>query len=982
MAGFKNFSTMGLLGICTGLLLLGSCTRPQSDISKIQIVVPKTLLSNKFGALVSNEQLSHVVINITGEGISQPIVFNWDLCADCATVNTPPAAFVLEVPMGNSRLVQVLAVYEDNVTSAMSFYYGDKTENFSGPEVPVVVPVASMGSGAVIGGSIMGRYLTSVNSGIASGPTGEVQIRYRAAANKPALIIENNAIINGWFNFFGLSGTGLQMEYVLTSTGELLFGGPVSLDSSIFDPLVDPNILKIALPVHKRQNSGGGTFKPAEAEKLIFGYWAAAGSGVNPSSYKVCRDLAGAPAGRFTYDIQNPFSISEASGSFPTNEILANTSSPLIYVSFKGGKNIDGSNCDGSPMVANDLFESFFKVTSAGFNNGRETIAGFNVPFRILGSNNQTFTVTETNSQKVITGRTLPGVSAVFDSIVLFKRVSPAGEGTYRLENVSCEKLPEGYSSAGSAPIDAQGNFTINSNITSAEAINGVSAIACGSKAGSLFSAGFFIEKWNFSAGGPPLVPATDWNLGTHAFQVFNGSCLPAWIDLIAAGDNYNVTNATNRVFNVTISGVTGTIYSNEACSTVASSITVPAGSTHVKFYYQVSGGSTATVTANSSGFGKGSMNFVKLYGGAQAGISSFAGLMGEASRVNTSECRDVEVYFLDANNRISNLGYSSSPMAWTMNLSLANFYGGVASGGFRIVDNCTAKNPMTSLPIASGAYKTKFAIDNIGSSSDVKLVMSSPASLPGSSAITSAIYLNPSPVVDHLELAYSSNPTFAGTCYQATVASKDSSNGTMTVPSGKRVRYNIQAQQSGTKFYSDLSSCQSNAAGTLGYQGWIDQSASSSVFYVKFALGGINTSISLGGSFSLVNSAANIPAGPINSSLGPSAIISGNPSLDYGMVTIGNTADITLTLQNQTGETLTSLNPFSIAAPFSFKGGAFPGTGGTCGATLAAGVSCTAILEFAPTSAGPFNHNVIIGFTNGATQVESVGVNVTGTGN
>ena len=43
------------------------------------------------------------------------------------------------------------------------------------------------------------------------------------------------------------------------------------------------------------------------------------------------------------------------------------------------------------------------------------------------------------------------------------------------------------------------------------------------------------------------------------------------------------------------------------------------------------------------------------------------------------------------------------------------------------------------------------------------------------------------------------------------------------------------------------------------------------------------------------------------------------------------------------------SISATALAAPWSFKGGSYPGTGGTCAAALDPGTSCSIVVTFAP---------------------------------
>lgn len=74
----------------------------------------------------------------------------------------------------------------------------------------------------------------------------------------------------------------------------------------------------------------------------------------------------------------------------------------------------------------------------------------------------------------------------------------------------------------------------------------------------------------------------------------------------------------------------------------------------------------------------------------------------------------------------------------------------------------------------------------------------------------------------------------------------------------------------------------------------------------------------------------------------------------DFGRRAIGSVYDRMITITSVTGThpiTFTLDATITLDAPYSFKGGTFPGTGGTCNATLEAGLSCTIVVSYYPTS-------------------------------
>lgn len=87
--------------------------------------------------------------------------------------------------------------------------------------------------------------------------------------------------------------------------------------------------------------------------------------------------------------------------------------------------------------------------------------------------------------------------------------------------------------------------------------------------------------------------------------------------------------------------------------------------------------------------------------------------------------------------------------------------------------------------------------------------------------------------------------------------------------------------------------------------------------------------------------------------------------SHDFGNVSVGSSAEISLTLENKGKTEAKSLTP-SIELPFAYKGNAFPGTGGTCGSSLAPAATCRIIVTFSPDSIDDFTTNLTINYFNG----------------
>ncbi|MGZ3797854.1 MAG: hypothetical protein ACXVB1_15895, partial [Pseudobdellovibrionaceae bacterium] len=173
----KLFNKFMLAGMVLSLPLV-SCTRAAKESkSTISFTIPQSMSAKKVGTLAF-DTLVHVSINVTGSGITAPILLNWDSDKNgSGGTTTAPTSFSLDIPQGPDRLIQVLAVYTDSTSpsKAMQFYYGDLTKTLAAAIEDAPVTVTSVGQGAtIISGQRQGRYLTSPTAG----PTGRVDIVY------------------------------------------------------------------------------------------------------------------------------------------------------------------------------------------------------------------------------------------------------------------------------------------------------------------------------------------------------------------------------------------------------------------------------------------------------------------------------------------------------------------------------------------------------------------------------------------------------------------------------------------------------------------------------------------------------------------------------------------------------------------------------------------------------------------------------------
>jgi hypothetical protein len=89
---------------------------------------------------------------------------------------------------------------------------------------------------------------------------------------------------------------------------------------------------------------------------------------------------------------------------------------------------------------------------------------------------------------------------------------------------------------------------------------------------------------------------------------------------------------------------------------------------------------------------------------------------------------------------------------------------------------------------------------------------------------------------------------------------------------------------------------------------------------------------------------------------------------LDFGPVNIGATADRTVSVlyngnvAGNVGGGAATISATTSGTGFVFKGGTYPGTGGTCGAQISA--NCVIVVTFAPKAAGPASENLNLSYT------------------
>lgn len=107
---------------------------------------------------------------------------------------------------------------------------------------------------------------------------------------------------------------------------------------------------------------------------------------------------------------------------------------------------------------------------------------------------------------------------------------------------------------------------------------------------------------------------------------------------------------------------------------------------------------------------------------------------------------------------------------------------------------------------------------------------------------------------------------------------------------------------------------------------------------------------------------------------------ISDGPVYSFGNQTLGSATDKTFTITNTGSGTATSIAASALSSPFAFKGGSYPGTGGTCTASVAAAASCTVVVTYSPVTAALHTDAVSLNYNDGSSvQISSRAIQGTG---
>ena len=102
------------------------------------------------------------------------------------------------------------------------------------------------------------------------------------------------------------------------------------------------------------------------------------------------------------------------------------------------------------------------------------------------------------------------------------------------------------------------------------------------------------------------------------------------------------------------------------------------------------------------------------------------------------------------------------------------------------------------------------------------------------------------------------------------------------------------------------------------------------------------------------------------------------NTLYDFGQKSLGSSTDLTVVVEHSGSGTATITSSANPSADFTYKGGSFPGTGGTCTSTVSS--NCIVVLSYAPTTTAVHSATLSISYNNGGS-IETITKDLTGEG-
>lgn len=771
----KKLNIQSVASILSTLFLLSACDRMAVDSSKISLKLPKEI-SGKVGAL-SSVELRHIAVQVTAADMAEPQILILD-----ANDNEPlPADITLEIPSGNNRLIQVLAAYGSENDSA-TLYYGDVTKSLTGGSSAAEVPMDNLsGAQAEEEGRIYGRFLTAENQG----PSGELKMVYRPAG-KPSILVDRTMILGGWFN--ATIFKNVAVDYILPD-GSFL-GQQWSLDTM---PL-SKHLMRVRIPAHKETYYNGmtapQTWGDRGTDNELLGFFSA--NAALLTDKKVC---APAKTQKNNGDIffGNKYLSQSYLDPLPIKAFFTGTTPQYndTTATFSGG--LDSSSC--APLALADEFKKYiFLDASQGGHTINESIewntgllGGVAAPREFYPSINifgrASYKIGMDTNGAYMDAHLLPGIKDTLTHYQIYKRTNSGGSypdscrpDSLNREGLVLYKTNTIPGNSGDYIRLTPGNLGITLDANS-------SYVACLSVNGVPFGGAIYLNTWSFN-----IASATSVQLAAPSApsQVVVNTCRQYDVNLLNMGTG-QVANTSNIA--VTVSANDSVLYSDSSCSNTGAStlnVTIPAGSVTQAVYFKAPTATTFNLDITSA---TGALTLPPSMAVYVQDVPTYVNQLEILSddsdhnyvspeiRAYKNGCFPLKVQLL-----YNQIPFSSSG---TVNLNFKSLDGTTTftpPSGTRLVNNCTARTPLSSLTFSSSSSES-FALE-VGSTLPTNFKL-----LAEGFTYTAQANVNPGPLVHHLSLRLpggSSTSPGIGTCQPVEFVAKDAADQEVMIPAGQ----------------------------------------------------------------------------------------------------------------------------------------------------------------------------------------------------
>lgn len=459
--------------------------------------------------------------------------------------------------MGENRLIQVLAVYEE-AQGDLSFFYGDAMKSLRNSREDVSILVSAVSASATAQGQVIGRYINSDGS---TGPTGVLQARFNPGNSKPLMTVLRTSIVNGWFSIFGLKGLPFTYEVA---------GGPVlfsNVDISATHFPTSASVARVEVPQHATEQNGIYTVR--QAESFIYGFW-----GPGAGSKTVCQQgFTGITSGRYR------------GATSPYNPLTIHTSgSPSSTVLFQGG-----GACGSTELV------DHIKVRANTIENGKDSLAPFLGAFayRFDGPLMKAYEVSFSGANATFSFDLLPGVNnQYFDKIQVYRKTlaSSSSDFWFRGDYVPCDaiaagKFPGFEPFASTSVSTSSSNLSVTAAITSADMQKSVFAF-CPMKGTASLNAGMFSKGLGSTYCASCKYIRLEMNMNNsigvegQKYILGKDKCYTMKLKLYQNGNSTNLSSSltVNNLNQAVGGGTVGSFYSDSGCAAALNSPTIAAG--------------------------------------------------------------------------------------------------------------------------------------------------------------------------------------------------------------------------------------------------------------------------------------------------------------------------------------------------------------------------------------------------------------------